>query len=65
MQINSQVEYDNAVLLIQDLSGAPEDTPEERMLIRLALAVCTDSHRLEDEEIIPLVSRGTPERGAG
>jgi len=32
MQINSQAEYD-------DLSGGPEDTPEEHMLIRLGLAV--------------------------
>jgi hypothetical protein len=39
MQIHSQAEYENALLLIQDLSGAPEDTPEERLLIRLVLAV--------------------------
>jgi hypothetical protein len=47
MQINTQAEYDNAVLLIQDLTGALEGTPEQRMLIRLVLAVeiCETKHK--------------------
>jgi hypothetical protein len=39
MQIGSQLEYDATMILIQDMSGAPEDTPEERLLIRLVLSV--------------------------
>lgn len=37
--IQSQADYEAAVKRIQELTGAPEDTPEERLLIQLVLAV--------------------------
>jgi hypothetical protein len=39
MLITSQIEYEATMLLIQEMSGALEDTPEERLLIRLVLSV--------------------------
>lgn len=30
MQIKSELEYEATMLLIQEMSGAPEDTPEAR-----------------------------------
>jgi hypothetical protein len=39
MLITSQIEYEATMRLIQDMSGAPEDTPEERLLIRIVLSV--------------------------
>jgi hypothetical protein len=38
MHIDSQEAYERAMARIQDLSGAPEDTPEERELIALVEA---------------------------
>jgi hypothetical protein len=39
MLITSQIEYEATMLLIQEMSGALEDTLEERLLIRLVLSV--------------------------
>ena len=39
MLITSQIEYQTTMLLIQEMSGALEDTLEERLLVRLVLSV--------------------------
>lgn len=39
VMINSVDEYEAATAEVQRLSGAPEDTPEERRLIELVLAI--------------------------
>ncbi len=46
--INTHAEYEAAVERVQELSGAPEDTPEEKQLIQLILdvEVWESKHRL-------------------
>lgn len=46
--ITSQAEYEAAVERIQELSGAPEGTPEEKLLIALVfdVEVWLSKHRL-------------------
>jgi hypothetical protein len=55
MQIRSQLEYEATMILIQDMSGAPEDTPGERLLIRLVLSVdiWEAQHGLDDRQSAP------------
>lgn len=38
-KIKTQADYEAALERIEQLTGAPEDTPEERMLIQLVLDV--------------------------
>lgn len=46
--IKTQAEYEAAMERIQELSGAPEDTQEEKQLIQIILDVeiWTSKHRL-------------------
>ncbi|MGO4171524.1 hypothetical protein [Bosea sp. TAF32] len=46
--INTEAEYERAMEKIQELSGAPEDTREEKLLIALVfdVEVWLSKHRL-------------------
>lgn len=48
VMIKTQAEYEAAMERIQELSGAPEDTQEEKQLIQIILDVeiWTSKHRL-------------------
>ncbi len=57
IEIRSQVERDVAMSLVQKLSGAPEDTPEEFRLLMLIEAIEVWDAKHEQEEAASQLAR--------